>query len=187
MGRSALFRWRTLDAVPFGSSLRIDWEVGASGLSLGSVQYWYADAWSATTQAHLQKEDLLLAALPERVVPRIEGGIEGESLTVIHADGESPLVESRIHQESAGPWSDDHHLVWRGLSPGRELLLGFDAPQQGRYRVWRTFRNRSTTVFTGSLSMINRRGILLICFIPRRGGCRRLIWGSSICEVRVIG
>jgi hypothetical protein len=135
MGRSAYFRWRTLDAVPFGSSLRIDWEVGPSGLSLGSVQYWYADAWSATTRGHLKEEEVLLPALPERIVPRIEGAIEGESLVVIHADGDLPTVESRIHQESAGPWSDDHHLVWRGWSPGRELLLSFDAPHQGRYRV----------------------------------------------------
>ena len=87
------------------------------------------------TLAHLQEEDVSLPVLAERSVPRIAGAIEGEALTVIHADGESASVESRIHQESAGPWSDDRHLVWRGLSPGRELLLGFDAPQQGRYRV----------------------------------------------------
>ncbi|MBY0587591.1 DUF2961 domain-containing protein [bacterium] len=140
-GHSSFVRWRTLDAVPFSNSLRFDWltQSVAPGVCLGTVHYWYEDAWSAAPQSRLQQVDVALPTLPPRDIPKIDGAVEGESLAVIRALGNKPTLENRIHEEHAGPWSQDADLVWHGIAPGNELVLAFDAPRAGKYRVMAYF------------------------------------------------
>lgn len=139
LGWSSLYRWRFWDGIPFNSALRIDrqllHEQPLAQLSLSAVNYWYASPWHSREVARLDEGAVRLVSLPERVVPRVEGAIEGESLVALRFDGEAPFVESRIHQEANGPWSSDAHLAWRGQMPDNELVLGFQAPTSERYRV----------------------------------------------------
>ncbi|MBI4600537.1 MAG: hypothetical protein HY721_01115, partial [Planctomycetes bacterium] len=49
---------------------------------------------------------------------------------------EAAGTADRQGMEPFGPdWSRDAHLWWRGAKPGDRLLLAFDAPGEGRYRV----------------------------------------------------
>jgi len=138
-GHSSLYRWRLLDAVPFNNGLQFDWDVkhsnGAATLSLEGVNYWYADPWSSGNAPRLDVTDVALPNLPTRVVPKVAGAIEGETLVALRVDGSSPKRENLVHFEEAGPWSGDSHLIWQGIKPGNELVLGFDAPENGKYQV----------------------------------------------------
>jgi hypothetical protein len=136
-GHSAQVSWRTLDAVSFTNSLRFDWQTSGlvPGVAAWGVHYWYADAWSAAPRPRLTLAEVAIPELPVRMVPKVAGAIEGESLVVIDAHGSKPAVENRIQDEQQGPWSEDAQLVWHGLAPGAELTLGFDAPRPGKYRV----------------------------------------------------
>lgn len=138
-GHSSLYRWRILDAMPFNNGLKFDWEVkhtnAAASLSLEGVNYWYADPWHSENARRLDSAEVAIPSLPTRVVPKIAGAIEGESLVALRVDGSSPKKENLVHFEEAGPWSGDSHLVWQGIKPGNELVLGFEAPADGKYQV----------------------------------------------------
>ena len=138
-GHTALYRWRVLDAIPFNNGLKFDWEVKHANslgtLSLEGVNYWYADPWHSESVKRLDAAATTLPSLPVRVVPKITGAVEGESLVSLRVDGSAPKKENRVHFEEAGPWSGDAHLIWQGIKPGNELVLGFNAPEEGTYQV----------------------------------------------------
>lgn len=138
-GHSSLYRWRVLDAMPFNNGLKFDWDVkhtsAVASLSLEGVNYWYADPWNSENSLRLDVAEVALPNLPTRVVPKVAGAIEGETLVALRADGSSPRKENLVHFEEAGPWSGDSHLVWQGIKPGNELVLGFNVPEDGKYQV----------------------------------------------------
>jgi len=70
---------------------------------------------------------------PAAVPAKVEGAIEGEDLKVI----EKTAGEAQSQDMTAwvGSWSGGTALWWHDGELGARLLVGFDAPQDGRYRV----------------------------------------------------
>ena len=106
---------------------RISW--GAQGQPLwGSTAYWYA----LPAQPAGSRPDLVMPR-SELAVPRIPGAIEGEAMKVVEAKGIASPFDMTAFK--TGTWSGNQILWWRGAKPGDKLVLSFDAPKAGRYRV----------------------------------------------------
>ena len=67
------------------------------------------------------------------MVKVIPGALEGEKMKVIAADGTPGLQD--LAGFGATLWSRDTHLWWRNAKPGNRLVLGFPAPEAGRYQI----------------------------------------------------
>ena len=65
---------------------------------------------------------------------KIEGAIEGESMTVVEKGGGQVRTQDMSPYKD-GKWSGVEHLWWVNPKPGDTLTLSFDAPKAGRYRV----------------------------------------------------
>ncbi len=136
-GHTAVNRWHILDAIPFTREFRFDMELWhwdpAVKVTMSVVPCWYARPGGSDTFAAIQPEDLVLASVPPYVAPRVAGAIEGEEMRVIE---KTALVEP----QSISGCSNDLHMWWHeGVKVGDRLVLGFDVPQAGRYRVLARF------------------------------------------------
>lgn len=132
-GWTAVNRWHVLDRIPFARRFRFDmelwhwWDGRVSELSV--VTYWYARPGATSNRMELTPEALRLAELPAYVPQRVAGALEGEELRVVQAKGQpgpQPITAC----------SNEQHLWWRGAQPGDRLVLAFQAPRAGRYRVF---------------------------------------------------
>ena len=136
-GHTSLNRWHILDAIPFTKSFRFDLEIWHWNRSIrfhcSSVSYWYARPESSDDAGVPSAGDLVIPSLPERTVLAARGALEGESLTILEKKGEAAPQDMSIFE--GGSWSRDAQLWWHGAKPGDRLVLRFDAPRAGRYRV----------------------------------------------------
>ncbi|MBN2450857.1 MAG: DUF2961 domain-containing protein [Lentisphaeria bacterium] len=135
-GRTSLNRFHVLDRIPFTRDFRFDmeiWHWKTCTIHAAVTAYWYARPGARDGFAALTADDVALRPAPEYVVPRVEGAIEGEKMTILAKTG---TVEPQ-------PWdgtSGGFHMWWRhGQKPGDTLVLGFEVPQAGRYRVFGRF------------------------------------------------
>jgi hypothetical protein len=71
--------------------------------------------------------------MPEYVVPRVTGALEGEKMRIVRVTGTAEP------QDWEGI-SANRHLWWHiGMKPGDTLVVAFPVPQAGRYRVFGRF------------------------------------------------
>jgi hypothetical protein len=74
-----------------------------------------------------------LRAIPEHASTKVKGAIEGEKMRILEKTG------APEPQDWDGT-SDGRHLWWKGgQKPGDRLVLGFNAPQAGTFRVFGRF------------------------------------------------
>ncbi len=137
-GHTSVNRWHVIDDIPFEKKLRFDLEVWhwdrKIKVSHGAVSYWYARPGSRDNVGKQGSEAFRIPLLPEHRQKVVKDSIEGESLKVLEMTG--PGVASPQDMSPFGEhWSRDAHLWWRGAKQGNRLVLGFDAPRTGRYRV----------------------------------------------------
>ncbi len=97
------------------------------------VRLWYARPGAKDNIAPPGPEALVIPVLPERKTFAIAGAIEGEELAQIEKTG--GVADGQEMSPFEGQWSRDHHLWWREARPGDRLVLGFDAPKAGKYRL----------------------------------------------------
>lgn len=135
-GHTSVNRWHILDRIPFERSFRFDMELwhwkDDIDVDMSVVSYWYARPGSSDGFAPPGPDDLRVVAVPPYVPPRVAGALEGEEMTVLEHTG------TPERQEWSG-LSNEAHLWWRGAQPGERLVLGFEAPEAGRYRVLARF------------------------------------------------
>ena len=135
-GRTAVNRWHILDRIPFEREFRFDMELWHSDPNTKTtdsvVTYWYGLQGSASENKAIEEADLAYVPMPPYTPPHVAGAIEGEDLTIIEKIG---TVEPQHIWDCSG----DSQLWWRDAWPCEKLVLGFDAPAAGRYRVFARF------------------------------------------------
>lgn len=135
-GHTSVNRWHILDRIPFERDFRFDMELWhwhtKTNVTMSVVSYWYARPGATSDHGPIRSEDLRLVTLPAYEPSRVAGAIEGESLRIIEQTG------TPAPQEIVG-CSGDRHLWWREAEVGDRLVLAFDAPSAGRYRVLARF------------------------------------------------
>lgn len=134
-GHTSVNRWHIFDRIPFSGSLRFDLELWhwhkTAKVSWATVAYWYGqpgarERLAAPAPALLRVPPL--APYKPREVPKVAGAIEGEQMRIIESVAE--LAPQPIRD-----CSGDSHLFWLNAKPGARIVLGFNAPAAGRYRV----------------------------------------------------
>ncbi|MBN2489527.1 MAG: DUF2961 domain-containing protein, partial [Planctomycetes bacterium] len=132
-GLTTVNRFHLLDPIPFHRSVRFDmelWHWKDVKVDYATTVFFYAKAgardrapYPAGRTPHLQ--------LPEPyVAPRVAGAIEAEALRFEVRSGTAVVQESTIE------WSDERQLWWQDPEVGGgPLVVFFDAPAAGRFRV----------------------------------------------------
>lgn len=130
-GRTSVNRYHVTDDVPFTKSFKFDmelWHWTSTRVNMTATTYWYAGPGSKDAFAVLTPEDLTVHPMPAYVPVSVAGAIEGEKMAVLKKTGH---VEPQEWADTSG----DYHLWWRDGRQGDQLVLGFDAPTAGKYRV----------------------------------------------------
>lgn len=131
-GKYSNVRFHLIDAVPFQQSLKFDmelWHWEDRIVNMASVAYWYAAPGAQDSFSPLKSADLQVREIAPYVAPRVAGALEGEAMEVVRKTATASL------QEWPG-LSGEAQLWWRETpKPGDTLLVRFNAPQAGTYRV----------------------------------------------------
>ena len=148
-GRTHGFRFHVLDAVPFASRLRLEFErrpFGGTAFGLETVAFVYAEPSASVAGG----DDSVGAALADPVPARgpeslagLPAQIEGEDLRVVEVGGGEHQVQ-RLNEFSGARWSGDAHLWWLDGEPGDRIKVAVPVPAPGRYRLlacWTTARD----------------------------------------------
>lgn len=132
-GYTAVNRWHIPDRIPFARELRFDMELwhwnAKTAVDMSVVTYWYARPGATAEGTPPTLETLAWKALPPYKPPRVAGALEGEELRIVERTGATEV-------QPIDACSNEAHLWWREGKVGERLVLAFDAPSAGRYRVW---------------------------------------------------
>jgi hypothetical protein len=135
----SLYRWHIPDPICFQQDLKVT--IQALGWyphgkykktddDIASVAYWYQ------AEPHTAFPPLPPAAARRPILTMLDvkgGGIEGETLNVESITRGEAKVQ---HVNFAGlSWSQNRQLWWTGAQVGDTLILGFQVPAAGTYRV----------------------------------------------------
>jgi len=135
-GYTSVNRWHILDRIPFERNFRFDMELwhwhADCVVDLCVTTYWYAAPGATSDHRALTAADLRYEPMPEYVPFRVPGAIEAEKMRIVEKTGEPG-------PQAIDGCSDDHHLWWRSAKPGDRLVLEFEAPNAGRFRVFARF------------------------------------------------
>lgn len=136
-GRTSVNRFHILDRIPFTKDFRFDmelWHWNANcKVNMAVVAYWYARPGAADGFPPLRAGDAVVRPMPQYVVPRVAGALEGESLRILRVTG-------KAEPQDWDGVSGGKHLWWHeGMKPGDTLAVAFPAPKAGRYRVFGRF------------------------------------------------
>jgi hypothetical protein len=136
-GFSVNSRYRSLDAIPFTTSLKFDmelWHWADTVVNYAPATFWYArpgatgnvepDPETAAKPVALKRADVV-------EVFQVKGAMEGEDLKALEVTGGTleKQAGSQFH------WSNDTQLWWRDAKVGDRLVLEFPAEKAGRYEV----------------------------------------------------
>jgi hypothetical protein len=133
-GRTSVNRFHILDRIPFQQDFRFDMELwhwnAKCQVNMAVVAYWYARPGARDGFRAVEDSQAIVRPMPEYVVPRVQGALEGEAMDIVRVTGTADLQD----------WdglSGGRHLWWHaGMKPGDQLVVRFDAPKRaGRYRV----------------------------------------------------
>ncbi|MBN2505840.1 MAG: DUF2961 domain-containing protein [Verrucomicrobia bacterium] len=132
-GRTSVNRFHILDRIPFTRDFKFDMELwhwhATCKVNMAVTAFWYARPGATDAFRPIRPQDLVLRPMPEWVVPRVQGALEGEKLRIVKVTGTADPQD--WNGVSAG-----RHLWWHeGMKPGDTLTVAFPAPKAGRYQV----------------------------------------------------
>jgi len=131
-GRTSVNRFHILDRIPFQKDFRFDmelWHWKECQVNMAVTAYWYARPGATDEFKAVQEADVELRPVPEFVVPKAKGAIEGEGMKVLEKAG-------TVEPQDWGSTSGGQHMWWRGgQKPGDTLVLGFQVEKAGKYHV----------------------------------------------------
>ena len=136
-GRTSVNRFHIIDRIPFTKDFKFDMELWHSNatckVNMAVTAYWYAFPGATDTFKPIRPEDAIVRPMLEYQVPKVAGAIEGEKMRIIQKVGVADPQD----------WADEsggQHLWWHeGHKPGDVLVLGFQVPKAGKYRVMAKF------------------------------------------------
>ncbi|VGO13167.1 hypothetical protein PDESU_01721 [Pontiella desulfatans] len=140
MGFSTETRTRSLDTMPFGSSLQLDMEVWSGtecdmGYQVGTM--WYGFKNTTSNRKPEPDEGLNIPPLPNMNEPEISanlfnGAVEFEEMELI--SGPKQLIRKPQHLKSyKGSWSETDHVLFKGMNVGDVVefrIPGFGPPSE---------------------------------------------------------
>jgi hypothetical protein len=133
-GHTTNVRTRSLDAIPFTTSLDVNlevWHWKDTQMTYAAATYWYAIP-GATSNRSPQPEEVgrpiedIAVITGVRTVP---GAIEGETMRIVKRSG--GVTEVQLDDR----WSGGRQLWWRDGSIGDRLDLALPVAQAGPYRI----------------------------------------------------
>jgi hypothetical protein len=132
-GRTSVNRFHILDRIPFVRDFKFDMELWhwneKCKVNMAVVAYWYARPGASDGFKGIRASEAVVLPMPEYVVPRVAGALEGESMKIIQTVGAA-------EPQDWDGLSGGKHLWWHaGMKVGDTLTLAFPAPKAGRYRV----------------------------------------------------
>jgi len=134
-GHTCVSRFLIMDDIPFAERLKFDMEVWHwedTRVTQAATSYWYGRPGMRDNFEPIAAASLTIPPLPEPPVQFVApGAIEGEKMTVKRASGGRAENQSN----DMWPWSRGEQLWWQHAAPGDTLLVSFDVPEFGRYRV----------------------------------------------------
>jgi hypothetical protein len=136
-GRTSVNRFHILDRIPFTTDFKFDMELwhwnAKCKVNMAVTTYWYARPGATDGFKPIRAEDAVVKPLPEYVVPRVPGAIEGEKMKIVSVKG---TAEPQDWEGVSG----GSHLWWHaGMKPGDTLTVAFPAPKAGKFRVMARF------------------------------------------------
>jgi hypothetical protein len=136
-GRTSVNRFHIVDRIPYTKDFKFDMELWhwneKCKVNMAVVSYWYARPGGTDGFKPIKAEDAIVRPMAEWKVPKVAGAIEGEGMRIINKVG-------NVEPQDWGDESGGRHLWWNaGHKPGDVLVLGFEAPKAGRYRVMGKF------------------------------------------------
>jgi hypothetical protein len=136
-GFSVNSRYRSLDALPFTESIKVDmelWHWRATRMNYAPATFWYARpgaTWNVEPDPKTAAEPVARKRSDVVEVLHVPGAIEGEGLKIV----EETAGTAEIQEIDRFRWSGDQQLWWRDAEPGDRLVLEFPVEEAGTYRV----------------------------------------------------
>ncbi|HPA18204.1 MAG TPA: DUF2961 domain-containing protein [Verrucomicrobiae bacterium] len=135
-GRTSVNRFHIIDRIPFQRDFRFDmelWHWKKCLVNTSVMNYWYAAPGGTDNFSAISPDHVALRPPPALQTSRVPGAIECEGMRVIEKKGQPGP------QEWDGT-SGERHLWWKGgQGPGDTLVIGFNAPTDGRQKVFGRF------------------------------------------------
>ena len=186
VGHTTNTRTRSLDAIPFNQSLKMDleiWHWEATDMAYAAATYWYARPGATSNRPPVPDE----AARPIPPGPKPAGWIEGESMAIAKRTGGMTEIQDEPR------WSGGQQLWWRDGKPGDRLELVLPVARDGRCKLWmNNTRARDYGIFQFSLDGA-KLGDPIDLYSAENVtseialGVRELKAGSHILSIEVIG
>lgn len=143
-GYSTETRTRSLDTMPFGSSLQLDMEVWSwtdCDMGYGVGTYWYGDAATTSNRKAEPVEVLNVPPLPEQgastaaparsSASRFDDAIECETMKIVAKSGDFPAAPQPLHRFGGQRWSGANHLFVRAGKIGDFVEVRFPVEGDG--------------------------------------------------------
>ena len=203
LGHTVVSRVRSLDAIPFSSSLKMDievWHWKETSIAYASTAYWYARPGVQSVykpDPELVKEGVP-AAPPIPVPYRIKGAVECEAMQVVGSGG-GAVEPQDLTSFAHGRWSGDEHLWLKGERVGAYVELRVQVPvgthslalhatKSWDYGIVRFFINgnqvgRDTDLFSGGPGKVEPSGPIDLGSVEIREGAEP----SVVLRVEVVG
>jgi len=124
-------RSRSLDAIPFDKSLKLDievWHWARTEVGYAAATYWYARPGSTCNLRPAPDQARVCVAWPPK--PHlVKGALEGETMKILEKTG----GVTEIQDIAKYRWSGDKQLWWRDATPGNKLVLALPVEKAGKY------------------------------------------------------
>ncbi len=122
-GHTTVTRVRSLDAIPFDNSLKMDMEVWhwkECDVAYAATAYFYARPGATTNRGPAPEEAARAVPRPPPPPPpfRVDGALECEGLRVLSKTGDIKVEKQDMRQFARGKWSGESHLWVQGQAKG---------------------------------------------------------------------
>jgi len=124
-------RSRSLDAIPFEKSLKLDievWHWAQTEVGYAAATYWYARPGATSNVPPAPDQARVCGTWPPES-HRVEGALEGEALKILEKTGGVTEIQDIARHH----WSGNRQLWWRDAAPGNTLVLALPVEKADTY------------------------------------------------------
>ena len=125
-------RWRSLDVIPFNSSLKFDmeiWHWAATEMDYAPTTYWYGTYNSEAKYRESKEAVQLPLKFPNR--------LEAEGFEIEQIKGGKVITQAFLSYD----WSARNHLLWKDIKMNDSLKLNFYSEKERKGKLTMVFTN----------------------------------------------